>query len=78
MICILTTSGKHPVFSFLNYSGQTILREGELQSIMAFWLQHPLFTKMASDILVPKEKLKRRLEVELELLFSQSVVTDSL
>ena len=46
-------------------SGQTILREGELQWIMAFWLKYPLFTEMASEILVPKEKLKKRLEVEL-------------
>ena len=72
------TYWSHPYDIHLNYfrktscllllelpSGQTILREGELQSIMAFWLQHPLFTKVASDILVPKEKLKRRLEVEL-------------
>ena len=71
------TYWSHPYDMHLNYfrkpscfllelsSGQTILREGELQWIMAFWLKYPLFTEMASEILVPKEKLKRRLEVEL-------------
>ena len=50
--------------------GHTVL--GQLRWMMAFWLQHPLFTEIASEIFVPKEKLKRRLEVEMSFLVTQS------
>ena len=74
MICILTTSGHHPVFFFLN-SPWGILFWGQLQWMMAFWLQHPLFTEIASEIFVPKEKLKRRLEIEMSFSVTQSCPT---
>ena len=40
---------------------------GRLQWIMAFWLQEPLFTEMATEIFVPKEKLRRRPQVKLRM-----------
>ena len=40
---------------------------------MAFWLQHPLFTEIASEIFVLKEKLKRRPEWS---EFSHSVISE--
>ena len=74
MIHILTTSGHHPVFSCLN-SPWGILFWGQLQWMMAFWLQHPLFTEIATEIFVSKEKLKRRLEVEMSFSVTQSCPT---
>ena len=71
MIHILTTSVHHPVFSCLN-SPRGILFWGQLQWMMAFWFQHPLFTEIATEIFVPKEKLKRRLEVEMSFSVTQS------
>ena len=41
----------------------TVLGGWGTAGLMAFWPQHPLFTEIASEIFVLKEKLKRRLEV---------------
>lgn len=39
---------------------------------MAFWLQQALFTKMASEIFVPKKKLRRRPKVNWERMSTVS------
>ena len=63
MICILTPSGHHPVFLSLNSSQGTLSWGAAVDNCLL--LQHPLLTEMTSEILIPKQRLRRRLKVEL-------------
>ena len=44
--------------------GHTVLGGWGAAGLMAFWPKHPLFTEIASEIFVLKEKLKKRPEGE--------------
>lgn len=62
MICVLTTSEHHPVFSSLNSLGAYCLRRVGASRVNGFLAAASLFTEIASEIFVLKEKLKRRPE----------------